>query len=105
MSMKTTILIAAHELRGGVIPKKGEPKQSITVTAGEELTPEKAKALGLDRNAIDDLLARGSLAEVSARVAAGEAGDEIAALREQLAAERQRAEDAEKALAAAATTT
>lgn len=74
MANTTKITVAVEELTGGT--KKGE---SVTLGAGDELTAEKIKALGLSKDDIADLKARGKVVEVDARVAdTGSKGDDAA---------------------------
>ena len=91
----TKILVAVGELRGG----------ATVVNDGEELTAAKAKAIGLDEDAIAGLLERGTLVEVSARQAEGGGDYGGAALADAIArAEKAEGEVAElkKQLAEAA---
>lgn len=81
------ILIAARELHGGT--EKGGP---AVLNAGEELTTEAQKALGLKKDDVDALVAAGTLSEVNAREAGG--GNDAS-----LAAANKRADDAEAQVA------
>lgn len=74
----TSVLVAVGELNGG----------GITVASGAEVTDELQEQLGLDADAIDELIERGILAKVDVRAA--EATDGAA-----LATETKRADDAE----------
>jgi len=92
--MKTMILIATQQLRGGVIAKgEGEPTRFV-LESGEELTAAARKALGLDKEMIEDLTTRGVLAEVSARSASGDGPTEA-----ELNAAIKRGDDAEAKVA------
>lgn len=90
MAKSTKILVATRELTGGA--KKDAP---VTVKSGDELTPDKAKELGLSGKDIDALKLRGDIVEVEARVAdTGSKGDNAA-----LKAAEERAEKAEAEVA------
>ncbi len=86
MSNSKMILVATRQIIGGA--KKGE---TIVLEAQAELTAAKAKAMGLVKDDIADLIAKGALAEVDVRVAEGGASGETAA-------ETARADKAEAAL-------
>lgn len=92
-----TVLVAAHQLKGG----KSEKSESIVVNPGDEITPAVAKKLGLGKDEIAALQAKGAINEVSARLAAEDAGAGAAELEAKLAAETKRANDAEARAAAA----
>lgn len=64
----TYILVATQQLVG-----------TITLNAGDELTAAKATELGLDDATVADLVERGSLERVTARVAASVDGAALAA--------------------------
>lgn len=82
---KGTILVATRELRGG------KPKGEIeTIAAHEELTSERLKALGLDKEGIKALVASGAVIEVPAHVASS--NDDSAEVK----AAEKRADEAEK---------
>jgi hypothetical protein len=91
MSSKS-ILVATREIHGGT------DKGGLAVLAPrEELTAEKRKELGLDKEALASLIESGALLEQTARVAG--AGDMIDAATHRAAVER--ADKAEQDLATA----
>lgn len=96
MSKTTKILVAATMLVGGVKNKAGGI-DAAELNAGDELTKDKAKALGLSGEDVAALIAQGKLEEVDARLAeAAPQADGGAALAEAVArAEKAEAEIAE----------
>ncbi len=105
MAKKITILVATHQIIAGV---------GKVLDGGEELTREKQKALGLKPDDIVELVEKGSLRQVQARLADASGGNpaiaalearadkaeaELAEVKTQLAAALQRAEAAEAQVA------
>ncbi|MBM3928288.1 MAG: hypothetical protein FJ335_07510 [Sphingomonadales bacterium] len=100
---KKTILVAAHELRGRPKAKDGETAERVTIAVGTEITAKVKGQLGLDGDAVEQLVASGAIAEVPVSIAEDPAdGGVLDDLRTQLTAAEQRATDAETKLAAAA---
>lgn len=99
MTKSTRILVACHELIGGVAKRGGEI-ETLTVEAGKEIDADALKALGLKKDDIPGLVAKGAVKEVDARLAAGAGDPEVAELKEQLEAANKRAEEAEARAAA-----
>lgn len=96
MSKKTMILVAVTALMGGTINPKTKETEPASVAAGDELTAERLEALGLDDKAVTDLIARGHIAEVEARVAEPVDGaEDTTELQGKLDAETKRADEAE----------
>ncbi|RDV06422.1 hypothetical protein DXH95_03070 [Sphingorhabdus pulchriflava] len=91
---KVAILIAASELVLAVASSDTDGKPVI-LEAGEELTPELAKAHKLKKDDLDDLVTRGVLTEVSARLASASNAIDPA----ELAAANKRADAAEAKVA------
>ena len=73
MSKTIAVLVAAHQIVGG---STAVPAQ---IDAGEELTAEKVKALGLSDDEVAALVAKGALIEVEARAAETPAAKQTAA--------------------------
>lgn len=91
---KVVILIAATELvlAAASLDNDGKP---VILEAGEELTPELAKKHKLNKEHLEDLVARGALNEVSARLASASNAADPA----ELAAANKRADAAEAKVA------
>lgn len=98
MAKTKAILVATRQLRGGVKDKNDVIVRS-TLEAGEELTAEKAKALGLIDADVKTLTESGALVEQDARVAESDGGVALAAA----IARAEKAEGEVKALTAKVT--
>lgn len=100
MAKSTEVLIATQLLIGGTLDKHGAATPA-ELKAGEELTTEAAKALGLDKDAIADLKDRGALASVSARFSDGGDGAALTAATDRAEAAEARVAELEAELKAA----
>lgn len=87
---KKLILVALVSIAGGVLAKDGAFK-AAEAAPGEELTPEKLTALGLDDAAVEALEAKGHVERVPVRTAEDTDGTADA----DLAAANKRADEAE----------
>ena len=97
MSKTTLILVAASMLCGGTRARDGAVT-AFEAEPGTELTAAVLAKLGLDDEAVADLIAKGAIAELDVRAAA--ASDDGADQADALAGANQRAADAEAKVAA-----
>lgn len=97
MSKTTLILVAASMLCGGTRARDGAVT-AFEVAPGTELTPAVLAKLGLDDEAVTELIAKGAIAELDVRAAEASAGSDDQA--DALAAANRRAAEAEAKVAA-----
>lgn len=96
MSKTTLILVAASLLCGGTRGKEGAVTP-FEAEPGTELTAAVLAKLGLDDDAVADLIAKGAIAELDVRAA--EAASAVPDHSAEIAAANKRADDAEAKVA------